>query len=392
MREKQQATISPLSRRRFLATAASAAAAPLLWSPLTAQAAQNTSGSEAWVSAQGTDAGHFAMSWISPASGSTASALSGFRGHGAAQHPQKPNRMLMFSRSPGTQGVEVDLLSGEITRRFSSLPGHHMHGHGCFSADGSVLFTSESDYRDGTGKLILRDSHNYHIIGEYLTHGVGPHDLQLMPDRKTLVIANGGLRTRPESGAEVLNLDDMHSSLTYLDAASGRLLSQHTLAESKASIRHLDVAPDGTVAVATQLQRKGMSDNHLVALGAVHRPGEELRVLTAPGTLMQRFNDYMGSVVINNHERLAGFTSPRGNIAAFWHIDSGELAGYYAFYDVCGLTTSQDERWFVLSNSAGEVRQLNARTLKEDKTLRREYAGMHWDNHMVAINLKANAV
>ncbi|WP_430460126.1 DUF1513 domain-containing protein [Thalassolituus sp. LLYu03] len=385
------------SRRRFLRQSVLTAGLPLVWSPLafSGQALSAKTGAgqapahEAWVSAQGDGQDHYALSWITPdgQSARVASALSGFRGHGAAQHPLKPGVVVMFSRSPGTEGVEVDLARGEITHRFQSADGHHMHGHGCFSADGRVLYTTESDYRDGTGKIVLRDSQDYRPLGEFLSHGTGPHDIQLMPDQKTLVVANGGLRTRPESGAQVLNPDTMRSTLTYLDAASGRLLSEHTLSESKASIRHLDVARDGTVVVATQLQRQAMSDNHLVALGAVHKPGQELMLLNGPLSLIERFNDYMGSVVLNEHERIAGFTSPRGNIAAFWHIDSGELAGYHAFFDVCGLTTSLDERWFVLSNSAGEVRQLNARTLKEDKSLRRDYDGMHWDNHMLAIHL-----
>lgn len=386
MREKMQ---SGINRRRFLTAAATAAAMPLLWQPLRAGAV--SAHHEAWVSAQGLDDGSYAMSWITPDNQKAQTVLSGFRGHGAAQHPLKARHMLMFSRSPGTEGVEVNLETGEVTQRFYSADGHHMHGHGCFSSDGRILYTTESDYRDGTGKIVLRDSTDYRRLGEFLSHGVGPHDIQLMPDGKTLVVANGGLRTRPETGAQVLNLDSMRSTLTYLDASTGRLISEHTLSESKASIRHLDVAADGTVAVATQVQREAMQDHHLIALGAVHKPGQPLQLLLAPAALVERFNDYMGSVVINQHERIAGFTSPRGNIAAFWNIDSGELAGYHAFYDVCGLTASLDERFFVLSNSAGEVRRLNARTLKEDKTLRQQFDGLHWDNHMFAIDLEARA-
>lgn len=105
---------------------------------------------------------------------------------------------------------------------------------------------------------------------------------------------------------------------------------------------------------------------------------------------MEQFDDYMGSVVINNRERLAGFTSPRGNLAAFWHLDGGELAGYHAFFDVCGLTCCRDERHYVLSNSAGEVRLLKAASLREERALRMKFEGRHWDNHMGTLLLPAN--
>ncbi|MDK2777037.1 MAG: DUF1513 domain-containing protein [Pseudomonadota bacterium] len=383
------ADASRISRRHFLSGVAALSALPLSVRALAAGTSAQPQ--EAWVSAQGAGSRHFAMSWINPASSSATTALSGFRGHGAAQHPHKPWLMVLYSRSPGTHGMVVDIRSGNVVQRFDSAEGHHMHGHGAFTPDGQLMFSTESDYRSGTGKLVIRETEHYQIVGEYLTHGTGPHQMLLMPDQKTLVVANGGLRTHPDSGRKILNADRMDSSLVYIDAASGELLGQYRLAESKASIRHLDVADDGTVAVATQVQRPAMSDNHLVNLGAVHKPGQpELVPLTAPQTLMTRFNDYMGSVAINSRERIAGFTSPRGDLAAFWNIDSGELTGYHAFHDVCGLTTTLDQRYFVLSNSYGEIRQINALTMKEEKSRRMKFSGMHWDNHLFTVKIPQN--
>lgn len=341
---------------------------------------------ELWVSAQGKTPQGYAMSWVSPELENlqqqiAQSALSGFRGHGAAQHPKRPDHAVMFSRSPGTQGVEVNLATGEKTRSFASAAGHHMHGHGCFSADGAVLYTTESDYRTGQGKLMVRDGSDYRIFDQFDTQGVGPHDVHLMPDGKQLVVANGGLRTHPDSGREVLNLDSMKSSLVYLGARSGELLEQQTIAESKASIRHLGVAEDGTVALATQVQRSAMQDDHLVALAGIHKQGQPIQMLDHPDAVIHHFNDYMGSVAIHNQSRLVGFSSPRGDLVGFWHLDTGELAGYHAFHDVCGLMVSHDQRHFVLSNSRGDIRLIRTSDLKEDRALRMHFPEMSWDNH-----------
>jgi len=382
---KYSMTQSMIKRRTFLGGCIASAGASLL--PLNAQASAKNN-NEIWLSAQGRDAEHFALSWVQNDQQQSASVKSGFRGHGAAQHPLIKTQAVMFSRSPGTEGIVVDLSRGEIVQRFYSATNHHMHGHGCFSADGSILFTTESDYQTGAGKIVMRETRHYQTIGAWSSYGIGPHDIQLMPDQKTLVVANGGLRTRPESGAQVLNLDSMESSLTYIDSISGELLGQYRLTEAKASIRHLDVAADGTVALATQVQRQGMSDEHTVTLAAVHHPGSaELIMLEAPQTLTERFNDYMGSVAINEKERLAGFSSPRGDLVGFWHIDSGQLAGYHAFHDVCGLSVSQDQQYFILSNSAGEIRRISALSLQENRQLRQQFDGMHWDNHLFSVAL-----
>ena len=283
--------------------------------------------------------------------------------------------------------MEVNLLSGDITARFACQPGRHLHGHACFSADGRQLFTTESDFVSGRGKIVVRDASTYQWLGEFDSHGIGPHELKLMPDGKTLVVANGGLRTHPDSGRKIRNPDTMRSSLSYLRASDGVLLDEQTLTEPKASIRHLDIAADGTVAVATQVQRAAMADNHIVAPGAVHTPGKTLQPLPAPVALLSQFNDYMGSVAVHNGERIAGFSSPRGNLVAFWHLDRYELLGYHAFHDVCGLTVSHDQRCFVLSSSTGQLRRIDAKTLQEQPGLRLQIPAMHWDNHMISLTL-----
>jgi hypothetical protein len=387
------------SRRRLLGgVAGSLAASALLpgsaWSSTLAGEQTTNAGSEVWISAEGNgDDGYFA-SWIVDGEhrADVHSAISGFRGHGLAQHPQRADIAVMFARRPGTQALVINLLDGTVDSVIDCAEGHHMHGHGCFSPDGQQLLTTESDYRSGTGKLMVRNTRNWQVEAEYLTHGIGPHDVHVMPDGKSLVVANGGLLTHPDSGRKILNLDTMDPSLVYLSLYNGEVISQHRLPESKASIRHLALADDGTVAIATQLQRPAMSSNTLVPLAAVHQPGQPLIALEGPDALIHKFDDYMGSTVLHNGERIAAFSSPRGDLVAFWHLDSHQLVGYHAFFDVCGLTVSRDQKYFVLSNSNGDVRMIDARSLKEDRAMRRSFAGRHWDNHMFTFTLPDQSV
>jgi len=338
-----------------------------------------------WVSAQGKDDDNYSLAWLNQSLSNLQKTITGFRGHGVIQHPKNPYSILFIARRPGTTGLQINLLSGEIEKRFECQHSRHMEGHACFSKDGLVLFTSESDFKNGVGKIVVRDSHSYQVLDEYNSHGIGPHEIKPMPDGQTLVIANGGLRTHPSSGRKVLNLDSMHSTLTYINTATGELIEEHQVAHRKASIRHLDVASDGTVAIAMQIQQAEMADQNPTSLSAIHLQRQAIKLLPQPSAILRKLNDYLGSVAINNQYRTVGFTSPRGNVAVFWQMDEQRFIGYHALHDVCGLAVSPDQRYFVLSNSNGEIRQLDSKTLTEATHLRCKIPNAHWDNHLLSV-------
>ncbi|MEH6449651.1 MAG: DUF1513 domain-containing protein [Oleispira sp.] len=342
---------------------------------------------ERFLSAQGRNSEHYGLGWIEPKEAISKQVLTGFRGHGLCQNPMKPEQVIMFSRRPGLQGIRINTLTGEQDAVFNSAPDRNMQGHGCFSADGKFLYCVESETSTGLGKITIRDGETLMQIGEFESYGIGPHEMALMPDKTTLVIANGGLLTHPDSGRKVLNYSTMRSTLSYVDTRSGELISEHQVPETKASIRHLDVAEDGTVAVALQVQRKAMSNEELRPLAAIHKQGQEIKLLQAPEALLVKLNDYMGSVKVHNPSRTVAFTSPKGNLAMFWHLDNLKLQGYHGFHDVCGLAISQDNKHFVLSNSAGKIRQINAYKLEENIRKRLNFPTKNWDNHMLSVSI-----
>lgn len=345
---------------------------------------------ELWLSAQGRDQDSYSLGWINPNVESNSQQLSSFRGHGLCQNPARTEHIVMFSRRPGTHGIRLNTSSGDIDGRFDSIDDRYMQGHGCYSADGQWLYCTESSISTGEGKITVRDANTLEQVNEFSSYGIGPHEVKLMPDGKTLVIANGGLLTHPDSGRKVLNLDTMRSTLTYINSRTGELISEHTVPEAKASIRHLDVAKDGTVAMGLQVQRKAMKSDALTPLAAIHKPAQEIQILSAPENLTHKLHDYMGSVAINNDARIAAFTSPKGDLALFWHLDDLTLQGYHAFHDVCGLAVSQNNKYFVLSNSAGKIRQINAQSLQENVDKRMYFPNVSWDNHMLSTRLSLN--
>lgn len=371
------------SRRGFLAGTAGLAAGAAF--PMLASAGSKQF---LYVAAQGVEGvGKSGLATLDPTSGQAHAIATKARGHDVIAHPGKRGHVLMFARRPGFAAWEFDAVAGRETGGYVLRDDRQGYGHGIFSADGSVLFTCEGVIASGEGLIVVRDSQTYAVIDEWSSGGIGPHELKLLPDGKTLAIANGGTLTRPDSYREILNLDTMVSNLTYMDADRGSILETVLGPHPRASIRHIDVAANGTVALAMQFQRLPEDPPDLVPLAAVHRRGEEVAALDLPETVGTALRDYIGSVKINDQSGVAGFTSPRGNLAVFWRLDDESFAGYLALHDVCGLTVSPDRRRFVLSNSRGELRAVDANSVVELKAERRRLPEFRWDNHLTTVRV-----
>lgn len=336
-----------------------------------------------FASAQGSEDGAYELI-VADASGVKARFPSDVRGHGLAVHPAAPGRVVMFARRPHRVGIIADVRTGTVSSRFEAPVGRHHSGHGCFSADASVLYVVESDVISGRGFLAVLDSDTLERVAEFETYGLGPHEVVLMPDGGTLAVANGGLVTEPGE-REPINLATMESSLVYLDASTGVRLGQHAVAEEKASLRHLAVADDGTIAVAMQVQRDALSDSEPRPLVAIQRPGEALRALEDGRELGTAMEDYAGAVAVDGTSRVAAVTSPRGNVVAFWDLDSGALRGAQPFDNVSGIALSADGATFVLSGSGGQVRHIDPVSLEELPDARSRFGDVLWDNHLVAL-------
>src|SRR3546814_9184204 len=97
----------------------------------------------------------------------------------------------------------------------------------------------------------------------------------------TLAVCNGGIRTHPDFPRAKLNLATMRPSLAYIDRHKGRLIAEARWPDDRhqLSIRHLDVATDGTVAFG--MQYKGPKGDAM-PLVAMHRGAGALVPLAMP--------------------------------------------------------------------------------------------------------------
>lgn len=303
------------------------------------------------------------------------------RGHAVALSPAA-RQAVIFARRPGRFAEVVDLTEGKVLRRLASPDGRHFYGHGVFAPDGSKLFTTENDYEAGRGAIgVWEAGGDYRRLGELSAHGIGPHDIRFLTDGRTLVVANGGIQTHPESGRHKLNLPTMAPSLVYLDAASGRRLGAYRLppALHRLSIRHLAVGPGDAVVIAMQYEGP-RSDR--VPLVALHGGEERIALLRAPPEVERRMRQYCGSVCFDAGGGLFAVSSPRGGLTTFWSLASRGYLGAASLADGCGVSATGEPGSFLISSGRGGALIADLGTGREHHLDTPVLMARRWDNHL----------
>ncbi|MFI0847487.1 DUF1513 domain-containing protein [Mesorhizobium sp. IMUNJ 23232] len=298
------------------------------------------------------------------------------RGHDISFDPVS-RRSVVFARQPGTFAVVFDHAGGRGPVTIPSVAGRHFFGHGVFSPDGKLLYATENDFDNAAGMVGVYDATaSFRRIGEFLTHGVGPHELLLCPDGKTLAIANGGIETHPDFGAAKLNIPTMKPSLVFADRTSGDLLEKHELAPAlhKLSIRHMDFDRTGTLWFGCQ--HEGPATERPALVGRA-RMGERFELIDIPEKTLVGLRNYVGSVAANPAAGTVAVSSPQGNALVVLDAKYGRVVSVLDLTEVCGLAPDSDG--FLASTGTGEIIAPDGEAAKD-----REHV---WDNHMLRILL-----
>ena len=357
------------TRRGFLASVLAASAVPsLTWAD---------AGSPAFLAAAREPDGTFALFGLTVGGLDTFRIPLPTRGHAAAGHPTAPEAVA-FARRPGTFALVIDCVSGRVLFRLEAPQGRHFYGHGVFSADGDTLYTTENDYGTGQGVIGLwQRSAGYQRIGEMPSFGIGPHDILRLPGTDTLVVANGGILTHPDSDRETLNPDTMMPNLSYLNA-SGQIQDIVMLdpALHQNSIRHLAAGTDGTVAFAMQWEGDPTLFPPLLGL---HKRGSAPVLAMAPDGVHRRMKGYAASIGRSGDGAQVAITSPRGGLACLFGID-GSYAGLVDRADICGIGSGSDG--FVVTDGLGGVA-----TIRDGAFAALGVRDRAWDNHLIRLTV-----
>ena len=298
------------------------------------------------------------------------------RGHAATAHPNRP-LAVAFARRPGVFALVIDCRDGRLLHSLTPPDGRQFNGHGTFSADGTILYTSEVIAETSQGRIGLWDTNRFSRIGEWASGGIGPHDMKRLPDGR-LVIANGGIVTDPRDRTK-LNIPDMRPNLTLLDA-NGTLLDQAELdpALNRNSIRHLALTQTGQIAFAMQWEGEA---TEAVPLLGLWTPGQTPILCPVPEAEALRMQGYAGSIAVATSGDIA-ITSPRGGLVQLFAPD-GRFVGSQPRQDVCGIAALPDGG-FLASDGMGALLQLRVNGDGIQATALQSHP-LAWDNHLVTL-------
>jgi hypothetical protein len=365
-----------IDRRSFLAALTAALGLP--------SAATGRESTVRFLSAQATIDGDFAVAALDAAGDMLFQLPLPDRAHAVALRPGS-DEAVVFARRPGSFAVVFDTVDGASMMQLDSGEGRHYFGHGVFSVDGRWLFSTENDIAGGQGVVGIRDARNgYRRLREFPTYGTGPHDLAWLVDGTTLVVANGGILTKPETGRAKLNRATMAPLLAYIDARHGRLLREFRLAPelNQLSIRHLALAGDDTVAIGMQFE--GDTDA-LVPLVGVQRGSDEITLLSAPDAALRKMNNYCGDICLDCSGRTVAASSPRGNTICFWDLASTQFLGAVELTDACGLAPLPDPDRFLITSGTGALYRVDGRRIRVETLVSDIDADGRWDNHVTIV-------
>jgi hypothetical protein len=300
------------------------------------------------------------------------------RGHDIAIH-QPSGRVVVFARRPGTFAVSFELDTKTAPHVFTPGEGRHYFGHGSFSHDGRLLYASENDIATGMGVIGIYDvARRFKKIGEHSTFGMGPHEIMLLADGKTIAAGNGGLDTTPDAGRENLNVDSMQPSLTFVDAESGKLLAKHEMTGDvkSLSIRHVTQDAKGVIWFGGQWEGSpSETPPQIVGSAGLDRAA---KLIEPQGKGGDDLKGYIGAMAVSNDGRFIAASAPKAGHVLYVDTATATVIGRSDLKDVCGLAP-EGAADFAASSGFGVIRYETARatTISE-----RELQEVAFDNHL----------
>lgn len=307
------------------------------------------------------------------------------RGHGSAKSIN--GDVAIFARRPNTELYLINRL-GQMTLCKASQ-GTHFFGHGTFSPDGKLLYTSENayDHEDATktGIIGLWDVKKAKRIAQFWSGGIGNHQIMLLPKSNILVVANGGILTHPDHPRQKLNLSDMQPNLCFINRITGDIVHKTTLPKTlyQLSIRHLDVTHNHDISIAMQYQ--GAKTDSVPLLATLVK-NNSLTFTKTPKQVLKNYKQYIGSIMFDSSGRFFAATSPRGNIATFYNL-AGDYISTAPMVDICAIAPTKKPAEFILTSGMGHIGRYNIRTKQLLPILKpsKNPPSYMWDNHMIAL-------
>lgn len=256
--------------------------------------------------------------------------------HSFAAHPNEPQRIITFEKW-GRHLAEIDLATLRVLRVTEAAPGKRFFGHGVHA--GAYIYATQMDDAVGRGIVAVLDSSDHHVVHEFDTHGIFPHDCQYLAGSDTLLIVN----SRHHRDSDRAN---NFSSLVWMDAKTGHCLKQVFILSKAFGYAHLAQSQDGY---------KVLSGSHDLTKGgsqpilAVLHPDDTVQVLDVGAGAQEKLSGEILSLFVDDVEVTA--TLPNAGRIQVWNYRSGKFLRQYKMAEPRGLAYAPEQHKLLVSSA-----------------------------------------
>ena len=267
-----------------------------------------------------------------------------FRGHGVLKHPNHSRAVLVMEKG-GDKCAEIDLVKRKVSKIIKADEHSIFYGHGCFSSDGSKLYTSEHNKETRHGSIRIRNGKTYEPIGEISSYGFQPHDMMLIDEGQTVVIANHGKSYR--RGDQV---GEQKTCVAFIDLKSGHLIKKLTAEGHGFELSHLFLSPEGQLIVGS-LHPPGSKVDGNCAVFVAEK--DSLQKLPLPPDIQNRLKDQCFGMAIHKESGTLAVTCAKSNVAVFWNYREKIFLKSLESLEPYGIVVSGDRKYFLISTLTG---------------------------------------
>ncbi|MDA8444031.1 DUF1513 domain-containing protein [Paracidovorax valerianellae] len=306
------------------------------------------------------------------------------RAHGLCPLPD--GSIVAASRRPGDWLVRWWPGTGREPVWQWSDGARSFNGHVIASPDGRLLYATETDAETGQSLVVQRSADTLDTLQAWPTKGIDAHELiwdrrTLAGGAPTLLVANGGVPTAPETGRVKRALDTMDSSIVRLHGRTGEVLGQWRLDDPRLSLRHLAWSPNGSVlGIALQAEHDSPADRNAAPVLALF-DGKALRTAApapqqARGNLQEGLRGYGGSIAATPEGWAVSCPRAQG-IATFG--PRGDWQRLVDLPEVCALAVQGSALWAAgLEHTLEDARGQDSRPHWHGDGLNKARVDNHW--------------
>lgn len=267
----------------------------------------------------------------------------------------KTNNHVALIPKHGSLGMIFNLSTKKVTKSFNSSTGLDFFGHAVSTPDGQYFICGESAKNVKDGTITVRDSRDGRIVQKFLSHGQNPHEMLVMPDGKTLLIANAG----------PLDFDSKRdgierSCLAFVDLGSGKIVNKLISTVPDVKIAHFSRLNSGRIFVGGV---PGTNKDKVPGRVLTTDGKKDLTQLDVPDSIVKSLVNETLSVVASDDKNLVAVSMPYSNRVLTWQADDLKFRFATTIRRPTGLgflndsivVGAEDGQWFEISPKDGKI-------------------------------------